>query len=187
MNIYLDLFLTFAKIGATTFGGGYAMLPMLKKDVVAKKKWATEEEIIDYFAIAQCTPGVVAVNTATFIGYKYKGVGGAIAATLGVIFPSIIIITIIAAFLQQIATLEIVQNAFKGIRLAVCGTVTCTIIGTARKSFVDMLSAVIGLAAFVAVAFFGAPTVPCVVIFAVFGLAVQTIKAHVKTKRGEEK
>ena len=95
MNIYLDLFLTFAKIGVCTFGGGYAMLPILQREVVEKKGWATEEELTDYFAIGQCTPGIIAVNTATFIGHKYKGVLGGILATLGVVFPSLIIINII--------------------------------------------------------------------------------------------
>lgn len=187
MNIYLDLFLSFAKIGATTFGGGYAMLPLLKRDIVEKKEWSTEEEIMDYFAIAQCTPGVVAVNTATFVGYKIKGVFGAIAATLGVIFPSVVIITVIAAFLQQIAGIEAVKNAFKGIRLAVCGTVSCTIFRLARKSFVDAFSAIIGLAAFISVAFFNTPAVPCVLIFAVVGVAAQAVKAERLTKRGGKK
>ena len=101
MNIYLDLFLTFAKMGVMTFGGGYAMLPILQKEVVQKKKWASDEEIMDYFAIGQCTPGIIAVNTATFIGYKVKGVVGAIVSTLGVVCPSVIIITLIAACLTN--------------------------------------------------------------------------------------
>ena len=99
MNLYADLFLTFAKVGVCTFGGGYAMLPILQREVVEKKNWATEEELTDYFAIGQCTPGVIAVNTATFIGQKYRGNLGGTIATLGVVFPSLVIITIIAAFL----------------------------------------------------------------------------------------
>ena len=95
MNIYLDLFLTFFRIGALTFGGGYAMLPMFKKELVDKHGWCTEDDILDYYAIAQCTPGVIAVNTASFIGFKKKGVLGAICATVGVVAPSIIIITVI--------------------------------------------------------------------------------------------
>ena len=111
MNIYLDLFLTFAKIGVCTFGGGYAMLPILQREVVEKKGWATEEELTDYFAIGQCTPGIIAVNTATFIGHKYKGVLGGILATLGVVFPSLIIINIIAAFLKNFAEYPVVAHA----------------------------------------------------------------------------
>ena len=115
MNIYLDLFLTFAKIGVCTFGGGYAMLPILQREVVEKKGWATEEELTDYFAIGQCTPGIIAVNTATFIGQKYKGILGGVLATLGVVFPSLIIITLIAAFLQNFASYPVVAHALAGI------------------------------------------------------------------------
>lgn len=100
MKELFDLFWTFAKMGAITFGGGYAMLPIIQKEIVEKKKWATETEVIDYYAVGQCTPGVIAVNTATFIGYKLKGIIGGIVATLGVVFPSLVIIMIIAAFLK---------------------------------------------------------------------------------------
>ena len=101
MHINIDLFLTFARMGAVTFGGGYAMLPILQREVVEKHGWATEDELMDYYAIGQCTPGVIAVNTATFIGYKINGLSGAVMATAGIIFPSLVIITIIAAFIQQ--------------------------------------------------------------------------------------
>ena len=120
MDLYLDLFLTFAKVGVCTFGGGYAMLPILQREVVENKGWATEEELTDYFAIGQCTPGVIAVNTATFIGYKYKGIIGGILTTLGVVFPSLIIITLIAAFLSNFAHIPAVIHAFAGIRACVC-------------------------------------------------------------------
>ena len=115
MNQLLDLFLTFARIGGLTFGGGYAMLPILQREVVEKRHWATEEELMDYYAIGQCTPGIIAVNTATFVGQGLAGSIGGIVATLGVVFPSLIIITVIAAFIQNFAHLAIVQNAFAGI------------------------------------------------------------------------
>lgn len=127
MNIYLDLFLTFAKIGVCTFGGGYAMLPILQRAVVEKKGWATEEELTDYFAIGQCTPGIIAVNTATFIGHKYKGVLGGILATLGVVFPSLIIITIIAAFLKNFAEYPVVAHALAGINAAVVALIAVSV------------------------------------------------------------
>ena len=123
LNPYLDLFLTFAQIGVCTFGGGYAMLPILQREVVEKRGWATEDELMDYYAIGQCTPGVIAVNTSTFIGYRLRGVPGAITATAGMVFPSLVIITIIAAFIQQFAHLAVVQHAFAGIRIAVCALV----------------------------------------------------------------
>lgn len=127
MNIYLDLFLTFAKVGVCTFGGGYAMLPILQREVVEKKKWATDEELTDYFAIGQCTPGIIAVNTATFIGHKYKGILGGILATLGVVFPSLIIITIIAAFLQNFASYPVVAHALAGINAAVVALIAVSV------------------------------------------------------------
>ena len=120
MNILLDLFLTFARIGGLTFGGGYAMLPILQREVAENKKWTTEEELMDYYAIGQCTPGVIAVNTSTFVGNKFAGNFGGIIATLGFITPSIVIITIIGTLLENFAHIEIVQNAFSGIRICVC-------------------------------------------------------------------
>ena len=105
MKQLADLFITFARIGGLTFGGGYAMLPILQREVVEKRGWASNEELMDYYAIGQCTPGVIAVNTATFIGNKTKGLIGGIVATLGVVFPSLIIIsvilTIIAGFIPS--------------------------------------------------------------------------------------
>ena len=116
----LTLFLTFAKVGVMTFGGGYAMLPILQREVVENKGWATDEELTDYFAIGQCTPGVIAVNTATFVGQKRAGVAGGIIATLGVVFPSLIIISALAKVITAYAHLSWVQHAFAGIRVCVC-------------------------------------------------------------------
>lgn len=160
MNKYLDLFLTFARIGGLTFGGGYAMLPMLQKEVVEKRGWATEEELMDYYAIGQCTPGIIAVNTATFIGQSTSGVLGGIVATLGVVFPSLIIITLIAAFLQNFADLAIVQNAFAGIRVCVCVLVFNAVMKLWKKSVVDKKTLVIFLVVLIGnFAFDIAPTI----------------------------
>ena len=137
MNKYLDLFFTFARIGGLTFGGGYAMLPMLQKEVVEKRGWATEEELMDYYALGQCTPGIIAVNTATFVGQNTAGNLGGIVATLGVVFPSLIIITIIAMFLQNFADLAVVQNAFAGIRVCVCVLVFNAVVKLWKKAVVD--------------------------------------------------
>ena len=116
----LKLFLLFAKIGVMTFGGGYAMLPILQRELVEKRGWTTEEELADYFAIGQCTPGVIAVNTATFLGHKRKGICGGIFATLGVVFPSLVIISALAVLISHFADIPAVQNAFAGIRVCVC-------------------------------------------------------------------
>lgn len=134
MNELWTLFFTFARIGCFTFGGGYAMLPMLQKEIVEKLDWATEKELMDYFAVGQCTPGVIAVNTATFIGCKRKGVLGGITATLGVIFPSIVIITVIASLLSNFSSYPIVQNAFSGIRIVVAALVLNVVVKMYRTS-----------------------------------------------------
>ncbi len=120
MGEYLELVTTFFKIGIFTFGGGLAMLPMLESEVVDKRGWASKEELLDYYAIGQCTPGIIAVNTATFIGYKQKRTLGAVLTTLGVILPSLIIITIIAWGLAPYMGNAMVQSAFKGVRVGVC-------------------------------------------------------------------
>ena len=140
MNIYLDLFLTFAKMGACTFGGGYAMLPILQREVVEKKGWATDEELTDYYAVGQCTPGIIAVNTATFIGFKYKGVLGGILATLGVVFPSIVIITVIAAFLSQFDQYPVVQHALVGINAAVVALIASSALKLGKNNLKDGLA-----------------------------------------------
>ena len=128
MNIYLQLFLSFFRIGGLTFGGGYSMMPMLQKECVEKFHWCTEDDLMDYYALGQCTPGLIAVNTATFIGNKTKGILGAICAALGVITPSIIIITIIAMFIDGFIDIPAVANAFAGIRIAVCALIVSSIV-----------------------------------------------------------
>ena len=119
MNL-LTLFISFAKVGVMTFGGGYAMIPILEREIVDKKGWASSEELMDYYAVGQCTPGVIAVNTATFIGTTVAGTVGGIVATLGVIFPSVVIITLIAGILTNFADIPAVKSAFAAIRVCVC-------------------------------------------------------------------
>ena len=143
MKELLELFLTFAKIGVMTFGGGMAMLPILEREVVQNKHWATEEELVDYFAIGQCTPGIIAVNTATFVGQKRKGAMGGITATHGVVFPSLVIITILAGLITNFAHLAWVQNAFAGIQVCVCVLILNAVLKLLKKSVVDKRTAVI--------------------------------------------
>ena len=117
---FLRLFAAFAKVGVLTFGGDYAMIPMLEREIVDRHGWATSEELMDYYAVGQCTPGVIAVNTATFIGYKVAGNLGGIVATLGVVFPSFVILSLIAGIIQNFAEIPAVKSAFAGIRVCVC-------------------------------------------------------------------
>lgn len=137
MNLLVDLFLTFARIGVCTFGGGYAMLPILQREVVDNKGWATEEELMDYFAIGQCTPGVIAVNTATFIGQKQRGIAGGILATLGVVFPSLVIISLLAGVITTFSHLTWVQHAFGGVRVCVCILILNAVVKLYKKAVID--------------------------------------------------
>ena len=137
MNLYLDLFVTFAKVGVCTFGGGYAMLPILQRELVEKRSWATEEELSDYFAIGQCTPGIIAVNTATFVGHKLRGAAGGVAATLGLVFPCLVIIMLIAAFLQNFADLPVIVHAFNGVRACVCALILSSVLKLRKSTVVD--------------------------------------------------
>ncbi|MCI1931111.1 MAG: chromate transporter [Clostridia bacterium] len=170
MKVLLELFITFAKMGVVTFGGGYAMLPILQRTVVDDKKWATEEEILDYYAIGQCTPGIIAVNTATFIGYKQKGILGGISATLGVIFPSIIIIGIISAFLKNFSDLAVVQHAFAGIRVCVGVLILNAVIKLWKGAVKGKVTAAIMFFVLIISAFTDISSVLIVIAAGIFGL-----------------
>lgn len=140
MRKLFALFVSFFKVGILTFGGGYAMLPILQREVVEKKGWATDEELTDYFAIGQCTPGVIAVNTATFVGYKYKGIPGGICASLGVIAPSIVIISSIAAFLSHFADIPVVQHALAGVNACVVALIASGVIKLGKSAIKDKVT-----------------------------------------------
>lgn len=137
MKMLLKLFVTFMKLGVTNFGGGYALLPLLEKEIVEKNGWATKEEITDYYAVGQCTPGVISVNVSTFIGFKLKGVLGGIVSTLGFITPSFFIILIIATVLQNFMDYQVVIHAFNGINICVALLIFKTVIGMFKKNVMD--------------------------------------------------
>lgn len=150
------LYRVFFSIGICTFGGGYAMLSLLQRVIVEQYHWATEEELMDYYAIGQCTPGIIALNTSTFIGYRRHKLPGAIAATLGFLSPSIVIIVLIAAFMTNYASLPVVKHAFAGIRICVCALILDAVIKLGKKSMIDKISVliflvVIGLSTFTSV------------------------------------
>lgn len=172
MKELFELFVSFMKIGAFTFGGGYAMLPMIQREIVENKKWATEDEILDYFAVAQCTPGVIAVNTATFVGHKIKGIAGGIIATLGVVFVPVIIISLIAAVLKSISHLEVVENALWGIRIAVCASITASIIGLLKKSVKGKMGIILFLASALVGIIFDISPIFTVLVAGIIGLTV---------------
>ena len=175
MKRLMDLFLTFFRIGGLTFGGGYAMLPMIQKEIVENKKWATEDEIIDYYAVGQCTPGVIAVNTATFIGFKIQGIWGAVSATLGVVAPSIIIITAIAALLSNFAEVEIVQHIFGGIRVAVVALIFASIIKIWKSSVKNLFGIILAVLSFLLGAFLSISPIYIVVAAGIIGIIREVV------------
>lgn len=140
-----ELFWTFAKIGVMTFGGGMTMLPLLQREIVETKHWTTEEELMDYYAIGQCTPGIIAINVSTFIGQKEKGLSGGIAATLGMVFPSLVIITTLAGLITNFSHLAAVKNAFAGIQVCVCVLIFNAFMKLRKKSVIDGATTVICL------------------------------------------
>lgn len=140
MKELFEIFILFFKIGCVSFGGGYAMLPILQKELIEKREWVTEQELLDFYALGQCTPGVIAVNVSTLTGYKRKKVIGGIVGTLGMILPSMIIITVLAALLHNFADIPAVKDAFAGIRACVCVLILNAIIKLWKKSIPDKTS-----------------------------------------------
>lgn len=183
MKKLLDLFLTFARVGGLTFGGGYAMLPILQREVVEKKKWATEEELADYYAVGQCTPGIIAVNVATFIGNTEAGTLGGIFATLGVVFPSVVIISLLAGVIQAFAANPYVINAFAGIRVCVCVLILNAVIKLGKSSVKDIPALVIFLAVFAGAFFLDLSPIVYVVIAAMAGVVINALRGR-KEKGG---
>ena len=176
LKILFSLFFTFFKIGAVTFGGGLAMLPILKRDLVDSKKWITEEEIIDYFAIGQCTPGIIAVNVATFVGHKKCGVIGAVVGTVGIVFPSLITITIIAAFITNFSDIPWVKKSLKGVNIAVSALLLRAVLDFGKKTIFDLCTFLIAVSAFSAMLFFKVQGVWVVFASAFLGWFFQTLK-----------
>jgi len=184
-----DLFFTFLKIGAVSFGGGYAMLPILSREFAEKRGWITDTELNDYYAIGQVTPGIIAVNVATFLGNKRKGLVGGIVATLGLVAAPVVIITLIAALLTNFADLEIVKHAFSGIRVCVCVLILSAILKLWKKSVPDIPTLIICLVLFLLSAFgnllpIKISPVILVIAAAIIGIIIQSIRASKKAKGG---
>lgn len=176
MRKNLDLFLTFARISASCFGGGYAMLPFFQQELVEKKGWLTDEELLDLNAVAQCTPGVIAVNTATFCGYRVRGFWGAIWASIGILVPPIVIVTIISAFFWSFAENPWVQHALTGVRACVCALIINSTIRLYRKAVLDVPTFLVFLAVFLLAAFVGLSPAILVIGAGLFGLAYHKIR-----------
>lgn len=184
-----QLYWAFLRIGGLTFGGGLTMLPMLKYELVEKKSWISEDELLDCYAIGQCTPGIIAVNTATFVGYKKSGVAGGIAATAGMVTPSLVIITLLATFLENFMGNVWLQHALMGVRGIVCALMLNTVLNLARKSLTDVFSCVICGIVLVICLLTDIPTILIVVVSALTGILAECIrgkrdKATDKSEKG---
>ena len=170
MKELLELFMAFFRIGSLTFGGGLSMLPMLKYELVEKKQWISEEDLLDCYAIGQCTPGIIAVNTATYVGYKRRGVIGGIFSTLGMVTPSLLIITSIALFLEQFMDNKWLGHALMGVRAVVCALMLNTVVTLAKKSLISPFCVVVCVGVFILAMFTQIPTILLVVLSAVLGI-----------------
>ncbi|MBQ9421476.1 MAG: chromate transporter [Lachnospiraceae bacterium] len=170
MEIYWQLFCAFFRIGGLTFGGGLAQLPMLKFELVQKYHWLDEPELLDIYAIGQCTPGIIAINTATYVGYKKAGVPGGIVATIGMVTPSLVIITLVAAALQSVIDNVWVQHAIMGIRGVVCALMLNTVLTMGKKSLKSKFAVAVAIPALIAAFFFNVTTLVIVIFAAVFGI-----------------
>ncbi|WP_213973901.1 chromate transporter [Tepidanaerobacter acetatoxydans] len=172
LRLLIELFATFFKIGSFTFGGGYAMIPLIEREVVENKKWVTSDEVIDVFAVAQSMPGAIAINSSTFIGYKIAGKRGAIIATAGVILPSLLIITVIAMFFSKVQDSPIVKAVFSGIRPAIVALILTAAIKVSKTSIVDKIGLVLAVLAVILVVVFDVQAIVVILGGAAVGLGI---------------
>jgi len=185
-NIYAELYITFLKIGSLTFGGGYAMLPMMESELVDSKKWITTEELLDYYAVGQSTPGIIAVNVATFVGYKKAGNIGGIIATLGVVTPSVLIISLMAGLIKSIDQMPVVQKAMKGISVAVCALITDATLKFIKKTARGIVSILVLFTSFIFLYFFNVPSVFIILGATLLGITVYFGKKKFFKKASEK-
>ena len=178
----LQLFVTFFKIGAFTFGGGYAMIPLIQREVVEEKKWITDDDILEIIAISESTPGPIAINSATFIGYRICGFWGSFFATLGVVLPSFVIILLISFVLKEFQDLKAVQYAFEGIRAGVLALLIKALVGMYKKSPKNLVSYIVIVASFLVAAFVDISVLWVIIGCAVFGL-VTSMYANRRAKK----
>jgi len=178
MRLLFKLFISFTYIGAVTFGGGYSMLPMFQRVLVTKNDWLTDLEMTDIFSVGQCLPGVIASNAAVFVGYKQKGVAGSIAAALGVAFPSVVFILILAAFISNFADIPAVQSAFTGLRVCVSMLIINTVVQLWKKAIVDKIAIIIFLAVFLISVLTSLPIAILVVVAGSSGVGISALRAR---------
>lgn len=182
LRTLFELYYEFAKIGTFTIGGGLAMMPMMERELIAKKHWITEEDLLDYYAIGQSTPGIVAVNVATFVGFRQAGIIGGIVATLGMVTPSLVIIMILAGLINSISDYPYVQKALAGINVAVAALLTSVVVKFAKKTIKKILHAVYMLSAFALVFFLKVPSVWIIIAALTAGVVISLIQVKKAAK-----
>lgn len=176
LKLLLQIYAEFFKIGLFTFGGGLAMMPMLQRSLIGRRKWMTDEDLIDYYAIGQSTPGIIAVNVSTFVGYKQAGIIGGIVGTAGMVTPSLLIIMLLAGLIDRVDDNPLVQKALKGINVAVAALLTDVALNFAKKSLSGAFSALIMAATFILVAFFKVPSFAVIISSAALGIGIHLVK-----------
>lgn len=186
MKELLKLYLVFFKIGAVTFGGGYAMLPMLERELIEKRHWTTSDDLLDYYAISQVTPGVIAVNVSTFVGYKRHGILGGMCATAGIVSPSIIIITLIALFISNFQDIVWVQKALAGINVAVAALLTVAVCNFTKKTVKKWWGILFYALSFVAVYVFKISSIIVVLVSAGLGVFIAWISGALEKSAQKE-
>ncbi len=174
----LEIIWTFMKIGTLTFGGGYSMLPMLHRETVENQHWLDENKLADYFALSQCLPGLIAVNMAVLIGYQQKKTAGAVAAIFGVIFPSFVVILIIAMLLSNYIHIAAVASAFAGIRVAVASLVIYSVYGMFKKGVKDWFTFAIFVVALLLMLLFDVSPILVIIGAAVVGILIGQKRAY---------
>jgi len=189
IKILWELFSTFFKIGACTFGGGIAMLPILERELADKRGWTNSDELLDYFAIGQSTPGIIAVNVATFIGYKKAGIVGGFVATAGLVCPSLIIITVIASFISNFSEIPWVQRALTGINVSVAALLTHAVFKFAKKSVRNLLGFGLFLLSFLLIFILKISTIWIILGSFLLGIFIAAFRGNLKTnaENGGEK
>ena len=180
----VTLYLTFCKVGVMTFGGGLAMMPMLQKELIEKRGWITDEDLIDYYAIGQSTPGIVAVNVSTFVGYKQAGIAGGIIGTAGIVTPSLIIIMVLANLISSVNDYPWVQKALSGVNVAVAALLTKVTLNFAKNTVKNVFSLAVALVSFVLVYFFKVPSFFIILGAIALGSVIHFVNSHLDKKNG---
>ena len=178
MRELLQIYGIFFRIGAFTFGGGYSMLPILEHELAEKRGWLSDRELMDYFAVSQSLPGIIAVNVATFCGARRRGFLGSLAAVLGIVTPSILIILFIAAFIRNFTDLPLVQKALRGVNLAVAGLLLSAVLKMGRASLRGPLTVCIAVLSFLAVQVLHLPVVPVLLVSVGAVFLAREVKKH---------